>query len=422
MPRRVPAQLSLDCDGDGSISRADLDSAALVALGAPPAITCFSLSGWPNDAIAIDEVLRFLAGESATTETTSSLPVLQASVSPGADIASATGAPGQRLQFRVTLRSGGTDVAGMQNDIILEMSDVPVAANGIGRPDCTIGSAVDAPFGGFSFQPFGCSGTSCTGMRAVVGSFSLTPIPDGAVLYTCNVDVSSAAAPGDYPLQIGNLILSTPGGMRVAGVTGTDGVIHVHEGPPLIRGDHRDPRGRKVGCQVEWSVVNATNPLDRYGLLANQIVCEDASSPCDFQPEYPGRCQFRVQVCLNNSDPGLSDCRPDGISAVLVEPTRATHGNLAAVSRIVSEDSAALVDALNHLQDPVNPSAGFVYAPPLALSQVGLCSDVFPVNVVVGALRSSFVTLKVRSYDRNAPVPRREVSRLKLVCKPRPLP
>ena len=149
---------------------------------------------------------------------------------PAVNVGSASGAPGTPTTFDVTLSTAGAMVAGVQADIAFD-SNTPVAATGAGRPDCTVNPAINKQATVFAFQPSGCSGTGCTAFRALVLSFSnVDPIPDGAVLYTCKVNIDPAAAPGPYPLLVSNVGMSTPDGQAIASA-GTNGEIVVLGGP-----------------------------------------------------------------------------------------------------------------------------------------------------------------------------------------------
>ena len=148
-------------------------------------------------------------------------------VLPSVEVGSATGAPGQQVQFSVVLRTAGQSVAGVQDDIAFDSINTPVAATGAGRPDCTVNPDINKEATGFSFQPPGCTGTGCTAFRALVLSFSnVDPIADGSVMYTCKVNISPGAAGGTYPLVVSNVGMSTPEGQAIES-TGTDGAIIV---------------------------------------------------------------------------------------------------------------------------------------------------------------------------------------------------
>jgi YVTN family beta-propeller protein len=142
-------------------------------------------------------------------------------------ISTATGSAGQRVQFRVNLDTKGFDVSGVQNDIIFD-PHTAVAARVNGKPDCTVNPAIDKSATGFAFQPPSCTlSGDCTRMRAIVlATDNNDPIPDGAVLYTCNVDITSNAAPGSYKLENIEVVASSPTGNRISSV-GTDGQVVV---------------------------------------------------------------------------------------------------------------------------------------------------------------------------------------------------
>ena len=144
------------------------------------------------------------------------------------------------------------------------------------------------------------------------------------------------------------------------------------------------------------------------------------------KPARPGLCEFRVIVCLNNSDPNLPLCVPNGISSIEVRSPRPESARAAALRNILAADKAALQTALQHLADPQNPAAGYTNGPPLAATQQGFCSAPFAiaVPVTVFATRGSrqSVTLKTRSTNNRLPAPLVNLSKLKLTCSSHPVP
>ena len=133
---------------------------------------------------------------------------------------------GSGAQFSVTLDTKGLNVSGVQNDIIFDQR-AAVAARANGKPDCVVNPAIDKNASGFAFQPPSCASSGdCDRMRAVIIAIDNSePIPNGAVLYTCSVDIAAAAL-GVYPLENVEVVASAPEGVRVMS-TGTDGQIVV---------------------------------------------------------------------------------------------------------------------------------------------------------------------------------------------------
>ncbi|HEX7407793.1 MAG TPA: hypothetical protein VF515_09115, partial [Candidatus Binatia bacterium] len=148
-------------------------------------------------------------------------------------VGSATGAPGARVTFAVTLLPLWQSVfAGTQNDISFTQMTA-VAANADGTPDCAVNPLINKEATAFAFLPHGCSpGVDCQAIRAIVFSVSRQePILDDAVLYQCAVDIADDAAPGRYPLMSSNAlaadILSNP-----AELSAVNGEIVVEALPP----------------------------------------------------------------------------------------------------------------------------------------------------------------------------------------------
>ena len=116
-------------------------------------------------------------------------------------------------------------VAGTQNDLTFDATNTPIApsVDDPTVPDCTANTAISKDGTAFSF-------TTATTIRALVLSLkNVKTIPDGSVLYSCNVNVSATAADGSYPLTLSGIHLSDPAGASIAG-TGTNGAIVVGAG------------------------------------------------------------------------------------------------------------------------------------------------------------------------------------------------
>jgi len=139
---------------------------------------------------------------------------------PGIQMSTVSTAPGQQVVVSATLATGGGSVAGTQNDFAYATAEnrkVLVVRKTNNRPDCTVNPDISKGSTTFAFQPAGCAADACTAVRAIVfSSEDVEPIADGAVLYTCKVDVAADAS-GTNPLTLSGTILSNPTGGRVCG-------------------------------------------------------------------------------------------------------------------------------------------------------------------------------------------------------------
>jgi len=144
---------------------------------------------------------------------------------PSIVLGSASGAPGQDVNVTAVLHTGGNQVAGTQNDLSF---DAGTASMGSGKPTCRVNGSLGKAASAFSLRPPGCQGSACSAVRALVLAVdNVDPIPDGSTLYTCTVHISQSAKPGQYPLKVGGVILSTPSGQKVGNAGGSDGVLTV---------------------------------------------------------------------------------------------------------------------------------------------------------------------------------------------------
>jgi hypothetical protein len=160
-------------------------------------------------------------------------------------VGNASGDPDSSVDLTVSMNTlvTGTECAGTQNDITFSGgvgAVVRIAAKGNGKPDCTVNPDIDKGGTSFAFQPSGCTGDACTGLRALVLALdNVCPICGTATtecpgvtacpadLYTCKVSIAAAAAGGDYPMTISNAGSSDPAGNALA-TAGVSGNVHVN--------------------------------------------------------------------------------------------------------------------------------------------------------------------------------------------------
>lgn len=141
------------------------------------------------------------------------------------EVGSATGAPGARANFRVTVSTAGEQVAGAISEVIWD-PHVPIAAKPDGTPDCQFSNLFDPQVSStlsvLEFQPGQCPGGSecpcvpgqdCVKVRAInLQNAGQEPIAvrDGTLLYSCNVAIPFDAPQGNYPLTCSDPQLSNP--------------------------------------------------------------------------------------------------------------------------------------------------------------------------------------------------------------------
>jgi hypothetical protein len=246
--------------------------------------------------VSVDEIVRVLSSESFPT---SRPPGTRQTITagPSIEVGSGTGMPGDQTSFQVTFHSGGFPVAGLQNDLSFG-SATPILPSlrcsglvgarrcttdaecgAFGRcqitPDCDVNVAINKNATNFSFQPPGCSGAACTGMRAIVFDFLTVGqlIPDAALLYTCHVQIAGDASPGPYPLRPSNVIMSDAAGNRIPGVTGSDGAIVV------------EPDGCTVDGDCDDGSMCTTDTCDASGTCIHQranegLACDSGTGTC----------------------------------------------------------------------------------------------------------------------------------------------
>lgn len=142
------------------------------------------------------------------------------------DVGSAAGVAGHEAVFAVTLRllQPTALVAAAENRITFDPA-VPIAAAADGAPACAINEAIEKNATSFTFEPLGCTPQSdCSRIHAVVLSLENSDaIADGAVLYSCQVDIPPQTPEGVYALSNSMVRASDPAGeaLPAAGASGS---------------------------------------------------------------------------------------------------------------------------------------------------------------------------------------------------------
>lgn len=113
-------------------------------------------------------------------------------------IPTVSGEPGDSVEMAVFLHTKGEDVAGIQIDV---EADAPLSfpITEANAPDCWRNEELTKDYTVYSF-PLRFEG-QWNRMRSLVLSLTnVDPIPDGALLFTCRVQIAADADPGEYHL------------------------------------------------------------------------------------------------------------------------------------------------------------------------------------------------------------------------------
>lgn len=137
-------------------------------------------------------------------------------------VAPLTAAPGSTVALSVLLAAtGNAEVVATRNEITFDPEFLSILSDAAGRPSCQVREAIAKEASAFGFRPRGCGagGVACSGVRAVVLSFTnLQPIARDAVLYDCNLRIRADALPGTYPIRVEDVRYSPADGVDLVGV------------------------------------------------------------------------------------------------------------------------------------------------------------------------------------------------------------
>ncbi|MDX2166668.1 MAG: hypothetical protein SF182_06375 [Deltaproteobacteria bacterium] len=150
-----------------------------------------------------------------------------------------SGRHGELVTLEMRLADSPWPVAGVQNNLEIDPAVAAIAAAVDGRPACRVNAAIDKHGTAFSFQSNGA-------VRALVLALdNLDPIPDGSLLYSCDVRLAADAQPGRYRVRVLDAAASDPNGQALP-AEGTGEIEVLAETTAPV-----DPTGGAGGgCQI----------------------------------------------------------------------------------------------------------------------------------------------------------------------------
>jgi hypothetical protein len=303
-----------DCDADGQVSLAEAVLAMRISLerGGAQLADCPAADTNLDGVVGVGDAMRAAAamqnGCAGAASAASGAATSGVGGTPFVEVSMESGAPGQTVEFSVTLHTAGQDIAGVEQEIHLD-GLTPVQG-------CQANPAIDKNASAFSLRPFGCApGVTCTSLKALILSFSnVDPIPDGSVLFTCEAIVSGAAPGGTYPLDSRLEGAADPDGNEVL-LDGVDGSISVAAVPtatptPIpvqaslilekvrLKADTADRPGRDNATVAVVGVVNANDPFASFvediGASGLSVRVFGAGGVDEVLPWSAGECEVRA--------------------------------------------------------------------------------------------------------------------------------
>ncbi len=233
-------------------------------------------SGWKVAAAAASAALLLAASAQAVVE-----------ISGGEN----TGAPGETVAVDVSLTADPDIVAGTENVIGFNPTDIAVAAKANGKPNCTVNPDIDKGGTAFAFQPSACTGTACVGVKALVLALdNVSPIPNGVVMYTCQVAIAAGATAGDKTLSITSPGASDPDGVAIP-ATASDGRVIVTGGASdadIIVGDGSGAAGATVQVPTSLdagTVVAGTENVIGFAAPLSIVAKANGKPDCAVNPD-----------------------------------------------------------------------------------------------------------------------------------------
>ncbi|TMA79127.1 MAG: hypothetical protein E6J72_12265 [Deltaproteobacteria bacterium] len=157
-----------------------------------------------------------------------------------------------------------------------------------------------------------------------------------------------------------------------------------------------------VNCVAEIGLIDPNATFGSDGLPTSLQSCVDGDPTCDADGVVNDECHFRLALCFRATDPRLPRCAG---ATTVTKYTLLSPRPQDPIRNITRAANAAAVIAAFQTLTPVPPSGDsgnvFTFDPPLAVSDVPLCTDVVDFVVPLGTRDSH--TEKLRGSTASTP-------------------
>jgi len=238
----------------------------VINLGVPAGVKVLSNTARASDPASNSSTLTGTDGTITVsppppTATATATPTKTPTSNAAINLSSASGVPGDIVTIAATLVDGTQQFAATSNDIIYDATQVRVALNADGKPDCTINAAIGASTAvGKTLSTNQPSSPPMMKLLrvAVLSSATATAIPDG-LLFTCNFTINLGVPAGVKVLS--NTARASDPASNSSPLTGTDGMITVSPPPPTATATGSStPTSTATGTDTPTATSTSTVP------------------------------------------------------------------------------------------------------------------------------------------------------------------
>jgi len=187
-----------DCNGNGAVTINEL--VQLINAGLSSGLTCPAADSDGSGSIDVTDGVRAVRAALMGCGGAPLPPPTPGAVGTvGVQAGSASGTVGGTATIEVRLQTGGLDVAAVENRLTLD-TDAAICFL-----SCQANAGLGKDASVFAVE-------TCRSVKAWIMGFNLTTIPNGALLYTCNVVIGSPPQPSSFSVPVTSVVTSDPRG------------------------------------------------------------------------------------------------------------------------------------------------------------------------------------------------------------------
>ncbi len=192
-----------DCNGNGVVTINELIQ--LINLGLNSGSSCPAADSDGSGSVDVTDGVRAVRAALMGCGPALPPPTPGAIGTTGVEAGTASGTVGGTATIEVRLQTAGLDVAAVENRLSLD-TDAAVCFSG-----CQANAGLGKDASVFAIE-------TCRSVKAWIMGFNLSTIPDGAILYTCDVAINSAPQPSSFTVPVTSVVTSDPRGFALPSI------------------------------------------------------------------------------------------------------------------------------------------------------------------------------------------------------------